>query len=91
MDALDATSHHAPVRVLPHIRKLDDALGDVLVRATCPWGASWHIEPEVLARIRREVRDARSPGDSDALLAVREEGRRGVAVAKPRPRGGVRR
>jgi len=43
--------HHAPVRVLPHIKKLDEALGDFLVRVTCPCRASRHIEPEPLARI----------------------------------------
>jgi hypothetical protein len=39
------------VRVLPHIKKLDDALGDLIVRVTCPCGASRHIEPEALPRI----------------------------------------
>jgi hypothetical protein len=27
-------SHHSPVRVLPHVKRLDDALGDFLVRAS---------------------------------------------------------
>jgi hypothetical protein len=31
------------MRVLPHIKRLDDALGDFLVRVTCPCGASRHI------------------------------------------------
>jgi hypothetical protein len=39
------------VRVLPHIKRLDDCFGDFLVRVTCPCGASRHIEPEALARI----------------------------------------
>jgi hypothetical protein len=39
------------VRVLPHIKKLDDCFGDFLVRVTCPCGASRHIEPKTLARI----------------------------------------
>jgi hypothetical protein len=39
------------VRVLPHIRKLDDCLGDFLVRVTCRCGTSRHIKPEALARI----------------------------------------
>jgi hypothetical protein len=51
MDALGHHPHHAHVRVLPHIKKLDDALGDFLVRVTCPCGASRHIELEALARI----------------------------------------
>jgi len=49
MDALARRQHHAPVRVLPHVKKLDHALGDFLVRVTCPCGASRHIEPEALA------------------------------------------
>jgi hypothetical protein len=51
VDALASRAHHAPVRVLPHITKLDDRLGDFLVRVTCPCGTSRHIEPEALARI----------------------------------------
>jgi hypothetical protein len=52
MDAPGFPSHHARVRVLPHITKLDDALGDFIVRVTCPCAAH-HIEPEALARIAR--------------------------------------
>ena len=51
MDGLGHASHYARVRVLPHIKKLDDCFGDFLVRVTCPCGASRHIEPEALARI----------------------------------------
>jgi hypothetical protein len=32
-------SHHSPVRVLAHIKKLDDCFGDFLVRVTCKCGA----------------------------------------------------
>src|SRR5215470_12801096 len=39
------------VRVLPHIKKLDDCFGDFLVRVTGPCGASQHSEPVALARI----------------------------------------
>jgi hypothetical protein len=39
------------VRVLPHIKRLDDCFGDFLVRVTCPCGACRHIDPEALARI----------------------------------------
>ena len=39
------------MRVLPHIKRLDECLGDILVRVTCPCGTSRHIEPEALARI----------------------------------------
>ena len=91
MDALARRQHHAPVRVLPHITKLDDALGDFIVRVTCPCGASRHIEPEALARIAgRSV--------TFAALATRmrcsqcgNKVAEVVAVAGPRPRGGGRR
>jgi hypothetical protein len=39
------------VRVLPHVKKRDDALGHFLVRVTCPCGTSRNIEPAALARI----------------------------------------
>ena len=42
--------HHAPVRVLAHIRKLDDCFGQFLVRVVCDYGACREIEPEALAR-----------------------------------------
>jgi hypothetical protein len=75
------------VRVLPHVKKLDDALGDFLVRISCPCGASRHIEPEALARI---------PGRSVALaqfatrMRCSQCGRKVaqvVAVASPGARG----
>jgi hypothetical protein len=31
--------HHARVRVLPHIKRLDDCFGDFLVRVVCECGA----------------------------------------------------
>jgi len=37
--------------VLPHIKKLDDALGHFLVQITCKCGARRIAEPEVLARL----------------------------------------
>ena len=75
------------MRVLPHITKLDDALGDFIVRVTCPCGAARHIEPEALARIA---------GRSATLAALAARMRCSqcgkkvaevVAVACPRPRG----
>jgi len=79
------------MRVLPHITKLDDALGDFLVRVTCPCGTSRHIEPETLARIAgRSVTLAKLATRmrcSQCGKKVAEV----VAVARPRPRGGGRR
>ena len=75
------------VRVLPHVKKLDGALGDFIVRVTCPCGAARHIEPEALARIA---------GRSVTLAALAQRMRCSqcgkkvaevVAVARPRPRG----
>jgi hypothetical protein len=39
------------VGVLPHIRKLDDALGHFLVQITCKCGAQRIAEPQVLTRL----------------------------------------
>ena len=87
MDALGRPQQHARVRVLPHIKKLDDALGDFIVRVTCPCGTSRHIEPEALVRIA---------GRSVTLVALATRMRCSqcgkkvaevVAVARPRPRG----
>jgi len=35
MDANASPQHHAPLRVLPHIKKLDDCFGQFLVRVIC--------------------------------------------------------
>ena len=35
MDAPSTASHHAPVRVLPHIKQLDDCFDDFLIRVVC--------------------------------------------------------
>src|SRR5215472_6259029 len=39
------------MRVLPHIKKLDDCFGKFLVRVICDCGACREIEPEALARL----------------------------------------
>jgi hypothetical protein len=80
-------SHDLRVRVLTHIKKLDDCFGQFLVRVSCPCGASRHIEPEALARL---------VGWSTSLKALAQRMRCSqcgkktaevVAVARPRPRG----
>jgi hypothetical protein len=48
MDALGHRQHHAPVRVLPHIKRLDDCFGDFLVRVVCECGACRDITPQAL-------------------------------------------
>src|SRR5262249_33941124 len=42
-------SHHAPVRVLPHIKRLDDCFGDLLLRVVCECGTCREIPPQSLA------------------------------------------
>ena len=51
MDDDAERQHHATMRVLPHIKRLNECFGDFLVRVTCPCGTSRHIEPEALVRI----------------------------------------
>jgi hypothetical protein len=86
MDSLAAPAHHAPVRVLTHIKKLDDALGHFRVRITCKCGATRECEPEVLARLC-------GPSASLASIAKRmrcskcgTKGAEVVATPVPRPR-----
>jgi len=77
MDAVAQPRDHAPVRVLPQIKKLAECFGDFLVRVTCPCGASRHIEPEALARIAGRFAILAAPGTAHAVLAMRQESRRG--------------
>jgi hypothetical protein len=58
MDARADHQHHLPVRVLPHIKSLDDCFGDFLVRVVCACGACREIQPQALAI---EVGRAHSP------------------------------
>ena len=51
IDALAAGAHHVPVRVLTHIKRLDDCFSQFHVRVICPCGTSRHIDPEALARL----------------------------------------
>jgi hypothetical protein len=71
MDAIAPRQHHGPLRVPPHIKKLDDALGDFLVRVGCPCGAPRQIESEALARIAGRSVTLTALSTPDALLKVR--------------------
>ena len=86
MDARASRQHHAPVRVLTHIKKLDDCFGQLLVRAICDCGACREIQPQALARLIGWKMTLKK-------LALRmrgsKHGRKAaevVAVARPRPR-----
>jgi hypothetical protein len=87
MDAPAIGQHHARVRVLPHIKKLDDAFGQFLVRAVCDCGACREIEPEALARL---VGWKMTLNELALRMRCSRCGRKAadvVAVARPRPRG----
>jgi len=75
------------VRVLPHVKKLDDALGDFLVRVTCPCGTSRHIEPEALARIAGRAVTLAALSMRMRCSQCGKKVAEVVAVARPRPRG----
>jgi hypothetical protein len=87
MDALHARSHHSPVRVLPHIKRLDDCFGEFLVRVVCECGACREITPQALARLVgwKVMLTELAP-----RMRCSRCGRKAaevVAVARPRPRG----
>jgi hypothetical protein len=79
------------LRVLPHIKRLDEALGDFLVRVTCPCGASRHIEPVALARIAGKSATLAQLATRMRCSQCGKKVAEAVAVARPRPRGGGRR
>ena len=62
------------MRVLTHIKKLDDCFGQFLVRVSCVCGASRHIEPEALARLVGWSTTLTALAPRLRLLPVREEG-----------------
>jgi hypothetical protein len=77
MDARADRHHHAPVRVLPHIKQLDDCFGDFLVRVVCGCGACREIQPQALARLVGWKMTLKKLRAANALLDVREESCRG--------------
>jgi hypothetical protein len=77
MDSHVSPQHHAPVRVLPHIKRLDDCFGDFLVRVVCECGACREIQPQALARLVGWKMTLKELDAAYALLEVREESCRG--------------
>jgi hypothetical protein len=61
--------HHVCVRVLTHIKRLDDCFGDFLVRVVCKCGACREIQLQALARL---VGWKTTPA-ADAMFAVRQK------------------
>jgi hypothetical protein len=87
MDDGAAPPDHAPVRVLPHIKKLDDCFGQFLVRVICDCGACREIEPEALARLVGWKVTLKEIAKRMRCSKCGKKAAEVVAVARPRPRG----
>jgi hypothetical protein len=77
--------HHARVRALPHIKKLDDCFGQFLVRIVC--GPCREIEPEALARLVGWKMTLKALAPPLRCSQCGKKAAEIVAVARPRPRG----
>jgi len=86
MDALATTPQHAPVRVLPHIKRLDDCFGDFLVRVVCECGAVREIPPQSLARLVGWRMSLKGLALRMRCSRCGKKAAEVVAVARPRPR-----
>ena len=75
------------MRVLSHIRKLDDAFGHFLVRIMCKCGAVREVAPEALARIVGWSTTLEALAPRMRCSRCGAKGAQLVAVATPRPRG----
>jgi hypothetical protein len=74
------------VRVLVHIKKLDDCFGQFLMRVSCVCGASRHIEPEALARLVGWSTTLKALAPRLRCSKCGKKAAQVVAVAKPSPR-----
>jgi hypothetical protein len=77
----------APVRAPPHIKKLDDAFGQFLVRVVCDCGACREIEPEALARLVGWKVTLKELAPRMRCSKCGKKAAEVVAVARPRRRG----
>jgi hypothetical protein len=73
--------------VLPHIKKLDDALGQFHVQITCKCGAHRVAEPEALARLCGPSATLETIARRMRCSKCGTKGAEVVAVSIPRPRG----
>src|SRR5262249_32451617 len=78
---------HAVVRVLPHIKKLEDCFGQFLVRVMCDCAACREIEPEALARLVGWKVTLKQLALRMRCSKCGKKAAEVVAVARPRPRG----
>ena len=87
MDGCAGPQHHVPVRVLDHIKKLDDCFDQFMVRVICDCGAVPEIEPEALARLVGWKVMLKELGPRMRCSRCGKKAADVVAVARPRPRG----
>jgi hypothetical protein len=87
MDRRTRRQHHAPVRVLAHIKKLDDCFGQFLVRVICDCGAVREVEPEALARLVGWKVTLKELALRMRCSRCGKKAADVVAIARPRPRG----
>jgi hypothetical protein len=73
------------VRVLAHIKKLDDCFGQFLVRVICDCGACREIEPEALARLVGWKITLKQLAPRMRCSKCGKKTAEVVAVARPRP------
>jgi hypothetical protein len=74
------------VRVVTHIKKLDDCFGDFLVRVVCECGACREIQPQALARLVGWNMTLRELAPRMRCSQCGKKAAEVVAVARPRPR-----
>ena len=87
METRASRQQHSPVRVLTHIKKLDDCFGQFLVRIICDCGAVREIEPEALARLVGWKITLKELAPRMRCSRCGKKAAEVVAVARPRPRG----
>jgi hypothetical protein len=75
---------------LPHIKKLDDALGHFLVQIQCSCGMRRVAEPEALARLCGPAATLVAIGKRMRCSKCGTKGAQVTAISIPRPRGGGR-
>jgi hypothetical protein len=77
MDAVVASQRRSAVRVLYHIKRLDDCFSDFLVRVVCECGACREIPPQALGRLVGRKVTLKNLAPRIAVFEVRQGGCRG--------------
>ena len=75
------------MRVLAHIKRLDDCFGDFLVRVVCECGACREITPQALARLVGWKTTLKQLALRMRCSQCGKKAATVEAVARPRPRG----